>query len=59
MEEIRKNIKENTFHRAYLLYGPEAWLRGQYRNMLIKALVPDGDEMNFTRFSGKDIAEGT
>lgn len=57
MEEIRKNIKENTFHRAYLLYGPESWLRAQYRKNLIRALVPEGDEMNFTRFSGKDIAE--
>ena len=58
MEEIRKNIKEGAFHRAYLLYGPEAWLRAQFRRNLVQALVPDGDEMNFTRFSGKDTEEG-
>ena len=57
MEEIRRNIKENTFHKAYLLYGPESWLRAQYRKNLIRALVPDGDEMNYTCFSGKDISE--
>ena len=58
MEEIRKNIKEGSFHRVYLLFGPEAWLRAQFRRNLVHALVPDGDEMNFTRFSGKDIPEG-
>ena len=57
MQEIRKNIRENEFHRAYLLYGPESWLRAQFRKDLVRALVPDGDEMNFTRFAGKDIAE--
>ena len=57
MEEIRKNIKENKFHRAYLLYGPETWLRAQFRKDLVRALVPDGDEMNFTRFSGEDTDE--
>ena len=58
MEEIRKNIKEGIFHRTYLLYGPEAWLRAQFRKELVRALVQDGDEMNFTRLSGKDIGEG-
>jgi len=57
LEEIRKNIKENKFHRAYLLYGPETWLRAQFRKDLVRALVPDGDEMNFTRFSGEDTDE--
>ena len=57
MKEIRKNIKENEFHRAYLLYGQEGWLRAQFCRDLVRALVPEGDEMNFTRFSGKDTEE--
>ena len=57
MQEIRKNIRENVFHRAYLLYGQEGWLRAQFRNDLVRALVPEGDEMNFTRFSGKETEE--
>ncbi|MCR4752065.1 MAG: DNA polymerase III subunit delta [Eubacterium sp.] len=57
MDEIRKNIKEQQFHNVYLLYGPEAWLRARFLKDLIRALVPEGEEMNFTRFSGKDTEE--
>ena len=57
MKEIRENIKSGQFHRAYLLYGPEDYLRSQYRDLLLKALIPEGDEMNLTRFSGKDTDE--
>ncbi|MBR2561324.1 MAG: DNA polymerase III subunit delta [Eubacterium sp.] len=57
MREIRENIKNGSFHRVYLLYGPETYLRSQYCRMLVKALVPEGDEMNFTRFAEKDTDE--
>ncbi len=57
MREIRENIKNGSFHRVYLLYGPETYLRSQYCSMLVKALVPEGDEMNFTRFAEKDTDE--
>ena len=51
-------LKNGTFHRAYLLYGPEAYLKQQYRNKLLDALVPEGDTMNFARFEGKGLDEG-
>ena len=58
MKEILDDIKNGTFHRAYLLYGPEAYLKQQYRNKLLDALVPEGDTMNFARFEGKGLDEG-
>ena len=57
MQEIRNNIKEDRFHRAYLLYGPETYLRAQYKKLLLDALVPEGDEINFTCFRDKEAAE--
>ena len=57
MKTIREDIKSGSFKRVYLLYGEEGYLRNQYRDLLIQALVPDGDTMNFTRFSGKDVDE--
>src|SRR5699024_9874686 len=58
VKEILDDIKNGTFHRAYLLYGPEAYLKQQYRNKLLDALVPEGDTMNFARFEGKGLDEG-
>ena len=37
---------------------PEAYLKQQYRNKLLDALVPEGDTMNFARFEGKGLDEG-
>ena len=54
MKEIQNNIKSGQFHRVYLLYGPEVYLRSRYRQMLLEALVGQGDEINFTRFSEKE-----
>ena len=54
MNEIRKNIKENTFHRAYLLYGDEEYLVSTYKKMLKDAICGD-DTMNLSIYQGKDI----
>ena len=51
---IREDIRSGQFKSAYLLYGEEAYLKQQYKNDLIRALVPEGDEMNFRKVSGKD-----
>ncbi|MCR4587761.1 MAG: DNA polymerase III subunit delta [Lachnospiraceae bacterium] len=56
MLRINEDIKSGQFKRAYLLYGEEDYLRYQFRDRLVKALVNEGDTMNFTRFSGKDIS---
>lgn len=52
---LQEDIKTGNFKKAYLLYGEEAYLRQQYKEKLIKALNPDDDTMNFTRFEGKGI----
>ncbi len=54
MKNILEDIRTEHFAQAYLLYGEEAYLRQDYRNRLCRALNPD-DEMNFARFTGKDI----
>ncbi|MBO4749700.1 MAG: DNA polymerase III subunit delta [Lachnospiraceae bacterium] len=57
MQTILKNIKENNFQNVYLLYGDERYLKQQYTEKLRKALAGD-DEMNLTRYEGKDVPVG-
>ena len=57
MKEIAANIKNGQFHPAYLLYGPEVYLRAQMKEKLIQALVAPEETMNFTRFAGKETTE--
>ena len=59
MKEIAANIKSGQFHKAYLLYGPEVYLRKQLRDKLLHALVAPDEEMNFTQFRGKETEEGS
>lgn len=58
MLSIAQDIKNNIFKRVYLLYGEETYLRLQYRDKLIKALVNDGDTMNYYYHEGKDVNVG-
>ena len=58
MQQLNQDIDNLTFKRVYLLYGDEDYLRKQYKDKLIKALMPDGDTMNFNRYEGKDIEIG-
>lgn len=54
MKRLNEDIKTGQFHKVYLLYGSERYLKQQYRKKLLAALVPSDDTMNFTRFEGKD-----
>ena len=56
MENIKEDLKSGNFRHVYLLYGDEPYLIRQYRDRLIKALVNDGDTLNFSRFEGKNIS---
>ena len=58
MQQLKQDIDNLTFKRVYLLYGDEDYLRKQYKDKLLKALMPDGDTMNFNRYEGKDIEIG-
>ena len=55
LKNIQEDIKTGKFKQAYLLYGEEAYLKQQYKRNLVKALNPDDDTMNFTRYEGKGI----
>ena len=50
MKTIDEHIKTGQFQNAYLLFGDEDYLKKQYRDNLIKALLPEGDTMNFAKF---------
>lgn len=53
MKKIQEDISKKQFEKVYLLYGEETYLKLQYKNKLIKALVEEGDTMNYHCFSGK------
>ena len=55
MKRIVEDIKRVSFSKVYLLYGEEAYLRRQYCENLRKALVSEGDTMNYSVYAGKDI----
>ena len=57
--KIDNDIKQHTFSRVYLLYGEERYLVVQKKLALLKALVPEGDEMNFASYEEKQASTDT
>ncbi len=55
MKTIDNDIKAHDFKKVYLLYGQERYLIKQYRDKLVKAMVNEGDTMNFSSFEGDGI----
>lgn len=55
MKVIKEHIKSGLFKQFYLLYGSEPYLIRLYREKLREAILGDSDQMNFSRFEGKDI----
>lgn len=55
MKSLNEDLKTGQFRQVYLLYGEENYLKKQYRDRLIKAMLPDGDTMNYACFEGKGI----
>ena len=52
---LNKELKEGNFRRVYLVCGTQAYLRLQNRDRLRAALLGDGDEMNFSVYTGMDV----
>ncbi|MCR5452783.1 MAG: DNA polymerase III subunit delta [Lachnospiraceae bacterium] len=50
MRTIDEDIKNKNWKNIYLLYGEERFLVDHYRKLLIKYLVKEGDNMNFSKF---------
>ncbi len=55
MRRIDEDIQNQTFKNIYLLYGEEEYLKLQYKNKLLSALVNEGDTMNFSKYEGSGI----
>ena len=55
MEKINADIKANEFKPVYLLYGDEPYLKKQYEDKLIKAIVSD-DTMNYSFFDKESVS---
>ncbi len=53
MKNINEQIKTGQFKKVYLLYGEEAYLKRQYRDKLTKAMLPEGDTVNYAYYEGK------
>ena len=53
---IEEQLKKGEISRLYLLCGEEEYLKNQYRDKLIKALVPEEDGFNCIRYSGEDLS---
>ena len=49
MKSLNEDLKTGQFKQIYLLYGGENYLKRQYRDRFVKAMIPEGDTMNYTR----------
>lgn len=57
MKNLISDIKSGRFRHVYLLTGEETYLRLQYRDRLIAALMGDENAMNLTTFRGRGTDE--
>ncbi len=56
MKSLNEDIKTGQFKNIYLLYGEEAYLKKQYKDRLTKAMLPEGDTVNYAYYEGKGIS---
>ena len=54
MKSLNEDLKTGKFKQIYLLYGAEAYLKKQYKERFIKAMLPEGDTMNYAYYEGKN-----
>ncbi|MCI8292006.1 MAG: DNA polymerase III subunit delta [Hespellia sp.] len=55
MKSLNEDLKSGQFKNIYLLYGEEAYLKKMYKDRLSKALLPEGDTMNYAYYEGKHV----
>ncbi len=55
MREIKKHIEQKIFSKVYLLTGDEDYLIMQARTLLKRALVNEGDDMNFKVYEDSKV----
>ena len=54
MKKLNEDFKSGKFEQVYLLYGEEGYLKKQYKKRFIKAMIPEGDTMNYAHYEGKN-----
>lgn len=42
MKSLNEDLKTGQFKQIYLLYGEESYLKRQYRERLVRAMIPEG-----------------
>ena len=59
MKSLNEDLKTGNFKQIYLLYGEEGYLKKQYKERFVKAMLPEGDTMNYACYEGKstDVKE--
>lgn len=59
MKSLNEDLKTGKFKQIYILYGEEAYLKKQYKERFVRAMLPEGDTMNYAYYEGKntDIKE--
>lgn len=55
MKSLNEDLKTGNFKQVYLLFGEENYLKKQYKDRLTKALISEGDTMNYAYYEGKGI----
>lgn len=58
MAQVKEDIKNSSFKKAYLLFGEEAYLRNYYKKALRNALVSPDDTLNYSYFEGSNTDIG-
>ena len=58
MKSLNEDIKQGQFKNIYLLYGEEDYLKKQYRDRLVKAMLPEDDTVNYAHYEGKGLPVG-
>ena len=55
MKSLNEDLKTGQFRQIYLLYGEENYLMKQYKDRFTKAMLPNGDTMNYAYYEGKGV----
>ena len=55
MKTIKEHIKKGKFKPVYLLCGTEEYLKTLYCGKLKEAILDGGDDMNYSRYEGREI----
>ncbi|MDO4632845.1 MAG: DNA polymerase III subunit delta [Eubacteriales bacterium] len=56
MKQLIEDIRNHKFMNVYLLCGEEAYLKKQYRQKLLAALLDEENSINLNRYEGKGIS---